>query len=139
MELTTEIHRTDDTTQTTDTPSAGETTEVTSEDDQNTDGTPEFRQVTMQVGQRSYICGQNGTDHLWTILDNDIVSIVSKKDGIAELQASAAGTVYITHDCIVDGKTVMETFEVVVVSEETSDDETQEPTCLLYTSDAADD
>lgn len=77
-----------------------------------------FQKVSMTVGQQSYIWGQDGTDHVWTILNEEVVSIVSKDGAMAELKANAEGTVYIAHDCVVDGENRMETFEITVTSAE---------------------
>ena len=48
-----------------------------------------FQKVSMTVGQQSYIWGQDGTDHVWTILNEEVVSIVSKDGAMAELKANA--------------------------------------------------
>ncbi len=76
----------------------------------------EHKEVSMYIGENSWITGEDGRDHSWDMLSNDVLAIAGKNDALIEVSGKSAGDVYLTHTyTTADGALMMETFHVTVL------------------------
>lgn len=76
----------------------------------------EHKEVSMYIGEDSWITGEDGKDHSWDMLANDVLAIAGKNDALIEVSGKSAGDVYLTHTyTTADGALMMETFHVTVL------------------------
>ncbi len=87
-------------------------------DQQTKPAAPKHEEVSMHVGEDSWIVGEDGKDHSWDMLDNEVLSIVDKDGALVEVIGEAAGDVYLTHTYTAGEDVLMETFHVTVTEVE---------------------
>lgn len=89
-------------------------TEPASELPEETTEPEAFIEVTMTVGDESWVTGMDGTSHSWGILNQDIVEITEEAGALVKLYAKAEGDVYVAHTYGTGDENKMETFHVTV-------------------------